>query len=69
MSRGSNFANLVNSGFYPATLAETAAARTRAKTEADHKELINQYETFKGVRLGTKDLILEVVENKYLIEI
>ncbi len=42
---------------------------TRAKAEAEHKELINQYKTFKGVRLGTKDLILEAVVNKYLIEI
>ncbi len=44
------------------------AAGTRAKAEAEHKELINQYE-FKGVCLGTKNLILEVVENEYLIEI
>jgi hypothetical protein len=46
-----------------------AAARTRAKAEAEHKDLINQYEIFKGVHLGTKDLILEAVENKYLIKI
>ncbi len=69
MSRGFNFANLLNPGFYPATLATNAAAGTRAKAEAEHKELINQYETFKGVRLGTKDLILEAVENECLIEI
>jgi hypothetical protein len=52
MSGGVNFANPLNPGFYPATFAVTAAAG--AKTEAEHKELINQYETFKGVRLGAK---------------
>jgi hypothetical protein len=69
MSRGIDFADPLNPGFYPATLAATAAAGTRAKAEAEHKELINQYKTFEEVRLGTKDLILEAVENKYLINI
>jgi hypothetical protein len=69
LSGGINSADLLNPGFYPATLAATAAARTRAKAEADHKELINQFETFKGVQLGTKDLILAAVENNYLIKI
>jgi hypothetical protein len=69
MSGGIAFANPLNPGFYPATLAATAAVETRAKEEAEHKELINQYKTFEGVHLGTKDLILEAVENKYLIEI
>jgi hypothetical protein len=69
MSRGIAFANPSNLGFYQATLAATAAAGTRAKAEAEHKELINQYETFEGVHLGTKDLILEAVEKKYLIKI
>jgi hypothetical protein len=69
MTQGIDFADPINPGFYPANLATNVAARTRAKTEADHKELINQYETFEGVRLGTKDLILEAVDNEYLIEI
>jgi hypothetical protein len=69
ISGGINFADPLNPGFYPATLAATAAAGTRAKAEAEHKELINQYKTFKGVHLGTKDLILAAVENKYLIKI
>ncbi len=69
MLGGINFAHPVHPGFYPATRAATAAAGTRAKAEAEHKELINQYKTFKGVHLGTNDLILEAVENKYLIEI
>jgi hypothetical protein len=57
MSGGINFANPLNPGFCPATLAATAAAGTRAKAEAEQKELINQYKTFEGVRLGTKDLL------------
>ncbi len=69
MSRGINFAGPLNPGFYPATLPVTAAAGTRAKAEAVHKELINQYKTFEGVYLGTKDLILEAVEKEYLIKI
>ena len=54
---------------YPAGLAANAAATVRAREEAEHKELINQFETFKGVRQGVKDLILEAVDNEYLIEI
>jgi hypothetical protein len=69
MSGGINFAAPLNPGFYPATLATNVATGTRAKAEAEHKKLINQHKTFKGVHLGTEDQILEAVENKYLIEI
>ena len=41
MSRGIDFANPLNPGFYPATLAMNAAAGNRAKAKAEHKELIN----------------------------
>jgi hypothetical protein len=54
MSGGINFANPLNSGFYPATLTATVAVGTRAKAEVEHKELINQYETFEEVCLGQK---------------
>jgi hypothetical protein len=69
MTEGTAFVNPVNPGIYPADLALNAAAGTRARAEAEHKELTNQFETFEGVRLGTKDLILEAVDNEYLIEI
>jgi hypothetical protein len=49
MSGEINFANPLNPGFYPATLAAIAAAGTRAKAEAEHKELINQNGTFERV--------------------
>jgi len=63
------FENPANPGVYPAGLAANAAATVRARAEAEHKELINQFETFEGVRQGVKDLILEAVDNEYLIEI
>jgi hypothetical protein len=69
MTGGIDFTNPINPGLYPANLAMNLAAGTRAKAKAEPKELINQYETFKGVRLGTKDLILEAMDNEYLIEI
>ncbi len=63
------FANPANPGVYPAGLAANAAATIRARAEAEHKELITEFETFEGVHQGVKDLILEAVENEYLIEI
>ena len=69
MTTGIDFVNPVNPGIYPADLALNAAAGTRAREEAIHKELIAQFETFEGVKLGTKDLILEAVDNEYLSEI
>ena len=57
MTGGTNFINPVNPGIYPTNLAANATAGIRARAEAEHKELINQFETFKGVRFGTKDLI------------
>jgi len=69
MTGGIDFVNPANPGIYPAGLAANAAAGTRAREEAIHKELIAQFETFEGVKLGTKDLILEAVDNEYLSEI
>ena len=69
MTAGIAFTNPTNPGVYPAGLAANAAATVRARAEAEHKELITQFETFEGVRQGVKDLILEAVDNEYLIEI
>jgi len=69
MTGGIDFVNPANPGIYPAGLALNAAAGTRAREEAIHKELIAQFETLEGVKLGTKDLILEAVDNEYLSEI
>ncbi len=54
------------------TTCSERASMLRLKVDAalaEHKELINQFETFEGVRLGTKDLILEAVDNEYLSKI
>ena len=69
MTAGIAFVNPANPGVYPAGLAAKAAATVRAQAEAEHKELIGQFETFEGVRIGVKDLILEAVDNEYLIEV
>jgi len=69
MTGGINFDFPENPGIYPAGLAANATAGTRAREEAIHKELIAQFETLEGVKLGTKDLILEAVDNEFLSEI
>jgi hypothetical protein len=63
------FINPENPGIYPVGLTINALAGTRARVEAEHKELINQYKMYEGVRQGTKDLILKAVDNEYLIKI
>ncbi len=37
--------------------------------EAEHKEQIKVFETFAGVRMGMKDLILKAIDEDYLLEI
>ena len=59
MTAGIAFTNPTNPGVYPAGLAANAAATVRARAEAEHKELMNQFKTFEGVHQGMKDLILE----------
>jgi hypothetical protein len=46
-----------------------AASGTRARAEAEHKEPITQFEAYEGIKQGTKDIILQAVDNKYLAEI
>ncbi len=62
------FTNPANPGIYPTTLAANAVAGIRARAEAEHKEFINQYKMYEGVCQGTKDLIIEAVNNEYLIK-
>ena len=58
-----------NPGIYPAGLAANAAAGTRARAEAEHKEEVAQYKILKGVEQALKDIIFEAVESDYLMEI
>ena len=69
MTGGTAFAPPANPGVYPAGLALNAAAGTRAREEAIHKELVAQYEIYKGVEQGLKDIIQEAVEADYLLKI
>ena len=66
---GVAFVNPANPGTYPAGVPNNAAQGVRARAEAEHKELMKEYETFQGVVQATKDIILEAVENEYLLEI
>ena len=66
---GAPFVNPANPGTYPAGVPGNAAQGIRAKAEAEHKEHVKEYETFQGVVQATKDIILEAVDNEYLLEI
>jgi hypothetical protein len=66
---GTAFTNPPHLGIYPAGLATNAAAGSRAKEEAEHKELLAQFKIFKGVKQALKDIILEAVEHDYLMKI
>jgi hypothetical protein len=66
---GEAFTDPIHPGFYPTGLPTTAAAGTRARAEAKHKESLAEYEFFKGVKQALKDIILEAVEHDYLLEI
>ena len=69
MTTGTAFVNPVNPGTYPAGVPNNATQGVRARAEAEHKELVKEYETFQGVVQATKDIILEAVDNEYLLEI
>jgi hypothetical protein len=69
MTGGTAFVVPVNPGIYPAGSTVNAAPGTRARPEAEHKELINQFEANEGIKQGTKDIILQAVDNEYLSEI
>ena len=66
---GAPFVNPANPGTYPAGVPGNAAQGIRARAEAEHKEHVKEYETFQGVVQATKDIILEAVDNEYLLEI
>jgi hypothetical protein len=66
---GTSFDNPQNPGVYPANRAGNAANGIRARKEALHKELVREYEIYCGVDQALKDIILEAVDNNYLLEI
>jgi hypothetical protein len=62
---GTPFVPPANSGVYP--IGVTAANCVRM--EAEHNEQIKVFETFTGVGMGLKDLILKAIDKDYLLEI
>ncbi len=69
MTSGTQINPPANPGVYPAGLAINAAAGTRAREEAIHKELVAQYKIFKGVEQGLKDIIQGGIKAVYFLEI
>jgi hypothetical protein len=69
MTGGTAFAPPGNPGIYQAELSLNAAAGTRAREEALHKELNAQYEIHKGVEQALKDIIIEAVDGDFFVEI
>jgi hypothetical protein len=69
MTGGIAFVNPANPGTYPTNVSGNAMAGVRARAEAEHKEFVREYETFQGVIQATKDIILEAINHKYLLEI
>jgi hypothetical protein len=61
--------NPANPGTYPANIPANAAAGVRARAKAELKEFVLEYKTFQGVVQATKDIILEAVNQEYLLEI
>lgn len=55
-----------NPGVYP---QGNFSAAQRAQAEAEHKALIVQFQTCVGVSKGLKDLILQAVEEDFLLEL
>ena len=63
---GTPFNVPANPGHYP---QGPIPAVQRAQREAEHKALIVQFQTCIGVSKGLKDLILQVVEEDFLLEL
>jgi hypothetical protein len=69
MMGGVAFTNPANPGTYPVNVPGNATVGVIARAEVKHKEFIREYETFQGVIQATKDIILETINHKYLLEI
>jgi hypothetical protein len=69
ITAGVQSVNPANPGNYPAKVPGNAAAGVRVSAEAEHKEEVKEYKTFQGVVQAMKDIILEVVDHEYLLEI
>ncbi len=68
MMGGTAFVTPANPGLYLA-IAATVTAGTRTRDKALHKGLVKEYKIFCRVEAGLKDIILEAVDNDYMLEI
>ncbi len=63
---GTPFVPPPNPGHYP---QGNVPAAQREQREAEHKALIAQFQTWVGVSKGLKDLILQAVDEDFLLEL
>ena len=65
LAPGTPFVNPANRGIYP----DGVTNANRSRLEAEHKELVKEFQTFVGVGLGLKDLIQRAIEDDFLLEL
>lgn len=66
MAPGTPFVIPPNPGVYP---AGAIPAAQRAQREAEHKALIKQFQTCVGVAKGLKELILQAIDEDFVLEL
>lgn len=66
MAPATPFVIPANPGVYP---AGNIPAAQRGQQEAEHKALINQFQTCVGVAKGIKELILQAIDEDFLLEV
>ena len=69
LTNGTQFVTPANPGIYPENIAGNAANAVRSRAEALHKARIQEFEIYAGVEQALKDIILEAVDNDYMLEI
>jgi hypothetical protein len=66
LAPGTPFIAPLNPGIYP---AGNIPAAQRGQREAEHKELIKEFEKCTGANKGLKDLILQAIDEDFLLEL
>ena len=66
LAPGTPFIAPVNPGIYP---AGNIPATQRGQCEAEHKELIKEFEKCMGASKGLKDLIMQAIDKDFLLEL
>jgi hypothetical protein len=69
LTNGTPFVTPANPGIYPANIAGNAANAVRSREEALHKARNQEFKIYAGVEQALKDIILEAVNNDYMLEI